>query len=68
MYVAVGGAFEMNDGATIIGCAAVDSYGGGVYCEGGFTMNGGAAAIALLNSTKNGADDSTGITPQRPSR
>ena len=60
VYVIDGGAFEMNDGAAIIGCVAVMGYGGGVYCEGRFIMNGGtirdctaftAGAIEYLGKT-----------------
>ena len=60
VYVIDGGAFEMNDGSAIIGCVAVMGYGGGVYCEGRFIMNGGtirdctaftAGAIEYLGKT-----------------
>ena len=61
VYVIDGGTFEMNDGAAIIGCVANYGYGGGVYCEGRFIMNGGT--IRDCTAFTAGAIDYRGETP-----
>ena len=62
VYVYGGGVFEMNTGAAIIGCASQGgiSYGGGVYVNGTFTMNGGTIRDCVARGQGGGGVASEG--------